>query len=172
MEAIPKSVATPLDALQAVLITARGLLSDFVSDPLLRRVLRAFEMFPRADREPILSILERDASWTRIAEASAVVTGIAVRPNPHASLYVHVLDAATGQPAATAPSERDANVMRLGIERIVRVLPLFFQEGVYAQWYPAAREVARTADPEARTAIARVAREVLALVADPEAGEA
>jgi hypothetical protein len=95
---------------------------------------------------------------------AANITGISVRANPHASLYVHLFD----QAAEPEPYARDADVMRLGIERFVRVIPLLFQEGVYAQWNPAARALAHEADPEVRAAVARLAREVLALLAEAE----
>ncbi len=53
---------------------------------------------------------------------------------------------------------------RLGIETFVRLLPLFYQEGVHAQWTAAAREIVRASDAETRGFAVRLAREVLALV--------
>ncbi len=141
-----------LDALQTLLATARGLLTDLTTDPLLERILGAFRMLPESDREPILRILEKDAAW------------ITVCPNPHASLYVHVLDQVTGELLAPGPLQRDGDVIRFGIETFVRLLPLFFQEGVHAQWTAAAREIARASDAELRGFAVRLAREVLALV--------
>jgi hypothetical protein len=102
-----RDVSAPLEALQAILATAKELLGDLASDPLLRRLLQVFAALPPADREPILRVLERDATWTRIVERSATDTGIRVRPNPHASLYVHVFDPVTRQPLDPGPSERD-----------------------------------------------------------------
>jgi hypothetical protein len=170
MAAEPTTQAT-LDALQALLATARELLSDLSGDPLVKRVLRAFVMLPESDREPLLKVLEKDAAWRRIVEATERTTGITVRPNPHASLYVHVLEQATGQPVAPGPLPRDAEVIRLGIEVVLRILPLLFQEGVHAQWSAAAREIAAGADPETRRLAARLAQEVLELVAQAERDE-
>lgn len=170
MQSSPQDTPTPLEALTALLAAARDLVTGLASDPFFRRVVQAFETLPEADREPILGILERDATWTRIAEKTAGATGISVRPNPHASLYLHVVDTQTATAGDPDPSARDASVMRLGIERFVSVLPLLFQEGVYAQWSPAAREVARSATPELRAAASRLAREVLALIAEADAG--
>jgi hypothetical protein len=161
-------VARPLDTLTTLLTAARELVGNLATDSLFRRVVEVFSMLPEGDREPILRILERDATWTRIVQSTASTTGITVRPNPHASLYLHVFDPVTGEPITPGPSERDANVMLVGIERFVRILPLFFQEGVYAQWEPAAREVARTSSPELRAAAARLAEEVLAMIAEAE----
>ena len=153
-----------LDALQTLLATARGLLTDLTTDPLLERILRAFRMLPEADREPILRVLEKDAAWRRVVEETSGATGITVCPNPHASLYVHVLDQVTGELLAPGPLQRDGDVIRFGIETFVRLLPLLFQEGVHAQWTAAAREIVRASDAEIRGFAVRLAREVLALV--------
>ena len=153
-----------LDALQTLLATARKLVTDLTTDPLLERVLRAFRMLPESDREPILRVLEKDAAWRRVVEETAGATGITVCPNPHASLYVHVLDQVTGKPLAPGPLQRDGDVIRFGIETFVRLLPLLFQEGVHAQWTAAAREIVRASDAEMRGFAVRLAREVLALV--------
>ncbi len=157
---------TLFDALQTLLTTARELATDLLADPLL---LRAFLMFPESDREAILQVIEKDAAWRRIVEETAGATGITVRPNPHASLYVHVLNQVTGQPLEPEPSPRDANVIRLGIETFVQLIPLFFQEGVYAQWTAAAREITRASDAERRALGTRLAREVESLIAAVEA---
>ena len=160
----------PLDTLQTLLATARGLLKDLVGDPQVDRLLRAFLMLPETDREPILQVLEKDASWRQIVEQTDGATGITVRPNPHASLYVHVLDQVTHRPIEPTPSPRDADVIRQGIDTFVQLLPLLFQDAVYAQWTAAAREIARTATAELRALAARMAREVLAIVAEIDAG--
>jgi len=163
------NTARPLDTLRAVLATAHGLLDEIANDPLLVRVLHALATIPEADRETIVRVLERDAAWTRIVAATAETTGISVRPNPHASLYVHVFDPATGLPIEPEPSARDVSVMLVGLERFARIFPLLFQEGVHAQWSPAALAVARAVDGDVRAAAARLAREVLVVVAQVEA---
>jgi hypothetical protein len=148
-----------VETLRTVLTAASDLATSLARDPLLGRMLEVFARLPEADREPILRVLERDATWCRIVEHTADGTGIGVRPNPHASLYVHVLD----QPA---PLQRDVDVIRLGIERLVLMLPMLFQEGVHEQWTASAREIVRDADPEMLEYVARLAREVLALAGD------
>src|SRR5207245_894731 len=85
---------------------------------------------------------------------------------------VHVLDQVTGEPLAPGPLQRDGDVIRLGIETFVRLLPLFFQEGVHAQWTAAAREIVRASDAELRGFAVRLAREVLALVVEAGAAAA
>jgi len=164
----PETASPGLDLLRALLASARGIVDDIAGDPILDRAMRAFQALPEADRETIISVLERDATWCRIVKETAGVSGIKVRPNPHASLYVHVCDPAPDQPIASEPSDRDLTVIRLGIERFVALLPLFFQEGVHAQWTASARELIRAAPPELRAIGVRLANEVLALIADAD----
>src|SRR2546425_10264220 len=101
-----------LDALQTLLATARGLLTDLTTNPLLERILGAFRMLPESDREPILRVLEKDAAWRCGVEETAGATGITVGPNPHATLYVHGLDQVPGEPLAPWPFERRGEVIR------------------------------------------------------------
>jgi hypothetical protein len=158
-----------LAGLQALLSSARGLVDDLIHDPLLARLITAFFSLPASDREPILKVLERDATWRRIVPEMTGATGIAVHPNPHASLYVHVLDEVTGQPVEPAPSARDVDVIRLGIQRFVPLLPLFFQEGVREQWTRSARELIRAADPALRELAVQLADDVRRLIAEASA---
>jgi hypothetical protein len=155
-----------LGALLTLLTTAERFASQLASDALIARILRAFDKLPAPDREPILRILEREAAWCRIVEQTSEATGITVRPNPHASLYVHVF----GQvDEPSVPLQRDIDVIRAGIERFLHLTPLLMQEGVREQWTASAREIARDADPALRAAVAGIAHAALALVAEAEA---
>jgi hypothetical protein len=149
--------APSLSALQGLLASARGLVDEMIDDPFVERLKRAFSTLPEGDREVILRVVERDATWCKIVTETASTTGIKVHPNPHASLYVHVLD-------EPQPSQRDVDVISLGIARFVQLLPLFFQEGVHEQWTTSAREVIRVADPDVRDLALRLAAEVVALI--------
>jgi hypothetical protein len=155
--------ATRLDALRTILVSAHELAVRLAADPLFERVLRVFTNIPEPDRETILRVLERDATWCRIVEQTGDTTGITVRPNPHASLYVHVFGQAE---VPSEPLRRDIDVIRFGIERFIHLLPLLFQEGVHEQWTVSARELARDIDPELLQYVVRLAREVLALIAE------
>jgi hypothetical protein len=157
------AAATRLDALRAILTSAHDLAARLATDPLLERLLSVFSRLPDPDRSVILGVLERDATWCRIVEQTADSTGITVRANPHASLFVHVFDHAL---PSTEPLRRDIDVIRFGIERFIHLVPLFFQDGVHEQWMASARELARDLDPELLAYTERLAREVLALVAD------
>lgn len=156
------AVASPkpqpaLEALQELLKGARTLLGSLVDDPQVQRLIEAFQQFPVADRAAILQVIEKDAAWRQIAEQTAGTTGIDARPNPHASLYVHLLE------PPVAP-ERDPAVIRSGVEVFVRMLPLLFEDGVHAQWEAAARALAHDGDPTLMALALRLAREVIAIV--------
>jgi hypothetical protein len=148
----------PFDALHALLVTARELAKTLVDDPQLERLVRAFRLFPERDREAILQVIEKDASWRRIVADTGTTTGITVRPNPHASLYVHVLN------AVDETMQRDADVIRRGLETFVQMLPLLFQDGVHEQWTAAAHELARTTDPAIIELLRRLMREVTEII--------
>jgi hypothetical protein len=158
---------TSFEALLALLTTARELAAKLHDDPLVERILTAFARLPSPDREAILGVIERDATWCRIVEQTADTTGITVRPNPKASLYVHVVAPQTK--ASDEPLRRDVEMIRFGIEQFVPMLPLFFQQGVHAQWTASAREIIADAEPELREAGVRLCREILALI--EEAGQ-
>lgn len=167
--AINDRVERGLGALQAILASALGVVEEIVSDPLVERALRAFAMLPLADRESVVRVLERDANWCRISQETYPVTGIRARANPHASLYVHVFDQVTGQPVEPEPSGRDISLIRFGVERLARLLPLLVREGVHKQWTTSMRELIRASDAELRALGARLAREVLALIDEVDA---
>jgi len=151
-----------LDDLVAALSVAQSLAADLASDPIIARFLRVIRKIDPADRAVIVGVLERDTTWCRIVDQTGDATGITVRANPHASLYVHVID---GVDAPSEPLRRDIDVIRTGIERFLYLAPLLLQDGVRAQWLASARELARDAAPELRTAVAAIAREVLAVIA-------
>jgi hypothetical protein len=159
--------ATRLDALRAILVTANELATRLAGDPFVERILQAFAKLPVPDREPVLKIIERDATWCRIVEQTGDETGITVRPNPHASLHVHVFGQVDTPPE---PLQRDVDVIRFGIERFLQMIPLLFQEGVHEQWTASARALAQEADPELLEYLRRLANEVLALVAEGTRG--
>jgi len=153
---------TPLEALLALLAKAREFAVALAGDPLDERILAAFARLPAPDREAVLEVIERDATWCRIAEQTADTTGITVRPNPQASLYVHVVAPATEPPSE--PLRRDVDVIGFGMAQFVAMLPLFFQKGVHAQWTAAARALVARSDAKTREYAARLCREILALL--------
>ena len=166
MSAVDELAKTPLATLLQLLTTARDFAAGLSADPQGERLLTAFARLPEPDREAVLGVIERDATWCRIVEQTADTTGISVRANPQASLFVHVLTPHT-EPA-DEPLRRDVEVIRFGIEQFVHLLPLFFQEGVHAQWTASARELIADADPELRRYGVRLCEEVLRLIAEAD----
>ena len=146
-----------VDTLETLLTTALGVVKG-LADPLSARLLKTFAMIPAPDREAIVRVLERDATWCRIVEQTADTTGINVRANPQASLFLHVIE-----PPAE-PLQRDIDVISAGIAQFLAMVPLFFQDGVHEQWTAAARDLVRRGDPGIQAYVARMAREVLALI--------
>lgn len=157
----------PLETLLTLLNSAREFAAQVVDDPLVERLLAAFSRLPQPDRESIVGVIERDATWCRIVEQTADTTGISVRPNPQASLYVHVVAPQTEPP--DAPLRRDVDIIRFGLERFVHMLPFLFQPGVHQQWVTSAKELIADASPELREHALRMCREVLELIADAPA---
>ncbi len=153
------ATAIQLNELKGLLSRALEVADDLVGDPQVERMLQAFARLPGPDREPILRVLERDATWCRIAEQTSDTTGITVRPNPHASLYVQVMNQ-----LPDGPLQRDVDVIRFGLEQFVALLPFVMQEDVRAQWTVSAREIIRDADPAVLAHAAQLARHVLALL--------
>lgn len=161
----PKERAAPsLSALHGLLASARGLVEEMIDDPLVDRLKRAFTSLPEGDRETVLKVIEKDAAWCQVVRETADTTGIRVHANRHASLYVHVLD-------EPGPSQRDVDVISFGLERFVRLMPIFFQESVHELWTTSARELIRVSDPHLRELCVRLAREVIELVEEFERGK-
>jgi hypothetical protein len=161
---------TPLGELEALLSCAQEVAARLTSDPLIPRLLTAFARLPASDRETVLGVIERDGNWCRVVEQTSDTTGITVRANPHASLYLHVID--PSQPPPDAPLQRDVDVIASGIEQFLHLLPMLFHEGVHLQWVASARALARSSSDETRRLAVRLACEVLDIISevDPTVG--
>jgi hypothetical protein len=162
----PDDEKPALETLLSLLNSAREFAAQVIDDPLVERLLAAFSRLPASDRNTIVGVIERDSTWCRIVEQTADTTGITVRPNPQASLYVHVVAPQTEAP--DEPLRRDVDIIRFGIERFVHMLPFLFQDGVHQQWLASARDLVADATPELRGYAARMCREVLDLVGQYE----
>jgi hypothetical protein len=149
-----------LEALVALLGEAGGVAAGLAADPLLVRLLKVFHRLPGPDREVLIGVLEREAAWCSIVAQTTGTTGITVRPNPFASFYVQVV----GPPPPAEPSERDIDVIRVGIERLLHLVPLLFDDSVHVQWNASARNLARLIDPVLGRRVVQLAREVVAIV--------
>ena len=158
-----------LHALRDVLETAQMLVADLetTTDPLGARLTQLFARMPAADREPILGILERELERRLIAESVAdSITGIRLRPNPHARVYLRVID--------QEPELNRAEMMR----GTVRAMSMYHKAFtiIRQDWDATALEALRALDPAARADVGRFARELAVLVerceSEPEASPA
>lgn len=86
-----------LDALRTMLDTAGHLVATLARDPVLSRLLAAYQSIPVAERATIVGIIERDVALRKADnDGSGELLGMHnVRPNPNARLYVRVVEADT-----------------------------------------------------------------------------
>ena len=143
----PERMAAPsprLDALKALLTSARELAQTLESDPTLRRVLRALASLPPEDREILASVLERGAASRRINEAFERMNGVHLRVNPNPRLFVRVVDGET--PASASGLEEEDIVPDIFL--LMRRLPLLLTPKAQAVWQPALQSALELLTPE------------------------
>jgi hypothetical protein len=152
-----------LDALKALLTSARELARMLEADPTLPRVLRALASIPPDDRETIASALERAAASRRVNEAFARMNGIRMHVNPNPRLYVRVVDA---EPSASVDALEEEDVVP-DIFLLMRRVPMLLAPAGRAVWQPALRTAAALLTPAQRETCLRFVDDVRAfLVAD------
>ena len=149
-----------LDALKALLTSARELAQTLESDPTLRRVLRALASLPPEDREILASALERGATSRRINEAFARLNGVRLRINPNPRLYLRVVDGAT--PASAGPLEEEDIVPDIFL--LMRRLPLLLAPEAQAVWHPALQSALELLTPPQRETCLRFIDDLRALL--------
>jgi hypothetical protein len=159
-----------LDALKALLTSARELAQTLESDPTLRRVLRALAHLPPEEREILASALERGATSRRINEAFARLNGVRLRINPNPRLYLRVVDGAT--PTSAGALEEEDIVPDIFL--LMRRLPLLLKPEAQAVWHPALQSALELLTPEQRDTCQRFVDDLRALLvptterSDPE----
>jgi hypothetical protein len=160
----PRSAADSerLDALRTLLDSASALLAELTGDPLFARLTHVFSQIPAAERETIVSILEREVQARATAEVATEITGLSLRLNPGARLYTRVFadDPRPNQARALASALRAIRVMDDA------VAPM------NSEWTTIAREALRALGPAERASMARFAREILRLVEECESESA
>jgi hypothetical protein len=154
----PEDHLSRLETLRAMLDAATTILADVAaSDSLFPRLWAVFGRMPPEDRELILRILEHEVDSRLLAMAVAdAMTGIRLRPNPGARLYVRVVD---GEPHLN----RDEMVR--GTVRAMRMYHRI-REGVYVEWEKTAVEAIQALDADERAGVAAFCRRLCELVAD------
>jgi hypothetical protein len=153
-------LAQPLDdneslqTLKTLIDSAGSVLADLIEDPLFARLTRAFAGIPRAERETILGVLERELQVRRNIEAAGDIVGLTLRPNPKARLYTRVI---------VDPPQLDRAVAIVNTLRAIRTLHEAV-EPTDGEWRNIAREALRALGDAERASTARFAAEVVQLV--------
>jgi hypothetical protein len=146
-----------LTALRGLLGAALELVAE-IADPLLERLVAAFRRLPEEDREVIVGIIEREAESRHMGDATASATGMALRPNPHARLYVRVI--------APEPAVEQDKII-IASARAIRMLNKVIGP-IQERWRVAMLETFRGLDPDERAAVVRFNRDMLAMIEEVE----
>lgn len=146
-----------LSALRGLLSAAVDLAGQ-IADPLLERLIAVFRKLPEEDREVIVGILEREAESRQMGEATVGTTGLALRPNPYARLYVRVI-----APEPTVEQDKIIVASARSIRMLHKVI-----EPIYDRWRDAMLETFRGLEPEERASVVRFNRDMLAMVEQVE----
>jgi len=120
-------------------------------------LLAVFAKVPTVDREVLVGLLEREVQAKELTDATAgAMTGLSLRPNPHARLYVRVIEA--------EPAQENEKII-LASTRAMRMVSQVVGP-IRDRWRGATLESLRRLDPDERKAVATFCEEVLDLVAE------
>jgi hypothetical protein len=82
-----------LPTVATLLHDAAQRMNRLLGDDLIVRLFRIVAQIPAEDREILLGLLEREVQARLLTDAAAdALTGLSLRPNPNARLYVRVVD--------------------------------------------------------------------------------
>jgi hypothetical protein len=149
-----------LDALSALLASAKQLAEALEADPIIGRVLQALASLPPDDRQTIAQAIERGAAWRRVNESVSAANGVRLRANPNPRLFVRVVDGA----APVMPLAPDPDDVLVSILRVLRLAPLVATDEARAVWEPAASEALGMLEPSERQACLAVGHVAMALI--------
>jgi len=150
-----------LDALQALLNSARDLARALQDDPTLARVLRAMATLDPAERDVLARALERGTASRQINDAFARMNDVRLRINPNPRLFLRVID--TGEPTA-APALEEEDILP-DVLRLMRRVPLLLAAEAKAVWRPALEQALELLSVRGRQACLAFVDEVRAIVA-------
>ena len=156
----PDASTPRLDALNALLSSAKQLAEALEADPIIGRVLQALAGLPPDDRQTIAQAIERGAAWRRVNESVSAANGVRLRANPNPRLFVRVVDGT----APTMPLSPDPDDVLVSILRVLRLAPLIATDEARAVWEPAASEALGMLEPSERQACLAVGRAALELI--------
>jgi len=150
-----------LDALQALLNSARDLARALQDDPTLARVLRAMATLDPDERDVLARVLERGTASRQINDAFARMNDVRLRINPNPRLFLRVID--TGEPTA-APALEEEDILP-DVLRLMRRVPLLLAAEAKAVWRPALEQALELLSVRGRQACLAFVDEVRAIVA-------
>jgi len=156
----PEAGSPRLDALSALLSSAKELAESLEADPIIGRVLQALASLPPDDRQTIARAIERGAAWRRVNETVSAANGVRLRANPNPRLFIRVVDGT--QP--TMPLAPDPDDVLVGILRVLRLAPVLATDQARAVWEPAASEALEMLEPSERAACLAVGRSAIAII--------
>ncbi len=162
MDERPPAGAEKLSRLVEMLEEAVRTVDELDSDPIVRRLLEAFRLIPMQDREVIVGAIEREVQARRLSRATEEATGQTMHPNPNARLYLRSHETAVPRSLL----ERDE--LRLAMLSAFRVTPILTVPEIHAEWVDGTRAALAHVEPETRTVVAQLLREVLGMLGDEE----
>jgi hypothetical protein len=155
----PKADGGMLPTLAALLQNAAERVDDLLGEPLLMRLLAIFAKIPADEREILVVLLEREVQAKLLTDATAgSMTGLTLRPNPNARLYVRVVD--------PEPAQENEKII-LASMRAMRLVSQVVAP-IRDRWKAATLESLQRIDPSERDAVAAFCRDVLVLVDEAE----
>jgi hypothetical protein len=146
-----------LRQLGALLEAARGITHELVDDPLFARLLDVFQRMPAGDREVVIGALESEVR-TRVVSQDVAddLTQIELRPNPHAKIYLRVVERAEENPIDMLAFLRAANSIQRGVDALD------------PRWKGMVLMALRQIDPAGRASVKRFNDTITELVAEAE----
>ena len=146
-----------LRELGKLLEEARGLTYELRDDALFARLLDVFTRMPAGDRDVVIGALEREVRTRTVSqEVANDLTQIELRPNPHAKIYVRVVEHADDNPVEMMAFLRAANSIQRGIDALD------------PSWQAKVLMALRQIDPAGRASVKRFNDAITKLVAEAE----
>jgi transposase len=158
-----------LESLRALLDAALDAVSRLQGDELLPRLLRVFAKMPPEDRDVILKVLEREVALRTIRKDADVepLSGMRLgRPNPHARLYVRMVEGADFAPKPYMSREEVMHAI-IRAARMIRA-HYFATHDDEPSWVEPIVTALQRLDPGEREAVAWMNRGLLELLARAE----
>ena len=154
----PPESKRDIDALKILIASAHELVAELAHGT-TRRAISALALIAPDQRDAIATALERAAvTWSQ-SEAFGFVHNVRLRANPHAQLFVRVVD------PVEQPKKEDFDVLPEAL-RVMRRLGIAMHPEFRAVWEPAVIAAREILTPEERGECIRFLRHALDMVSD------